>query len=185
MTPGIVTAGATIPWLTMVGVVPTLPNFFPDRMADPVVYAPLGAEIAPQRTVSVIVRTPSKAIAASSLRAEIRAIDPDLPLFAIQTLDEARARWPVRVVESWFLALALIAMALASVGLYAITAHEVAQRSQEIGVRMALGAESRQVVWLFTLAVVLVILAVVAMGASMLPARRAARVDPVEAPRAD
>lgn len=226
MTPGILTAGTTVPWLTIVGVVPTLPNFFPGRMADPVVYAPLDAEVAPQRTVSVIVRAPSKAIAASSLRAEVRGLDPDLPLFAIQTMDEAvaRARWPVRVVGSWFLALAIIAMTLASVGLYAITAHGVAERSQEIGVRMALGAESRQVVWLFirrtliqlalglafglagtlalngmlrnivrevdprdpaTLAVVSVILAAIAIGASILPARRAARVDPVEALRAD
>ena len=67
MTPGVVPAGATIPWLNIVGVVPTLPNFFPERMADPVVYAPLDAETAPQRTVSIIVRAPSKAIAASSL----------------------------------------------------------------------------------------------------------------------
>jgi putative ABC transport system permease protein len=217
---------AGLPWLTIVGVVPTLPNFFPDHMADPVVYAPLDADVNPSRAVSIIVRGPSKALAATSLRDEVRALDADLPVYAIQTLDEAvaRSRWPVRVIGSWFLALALIAITLAAVGLYAMTAHGVSQRAQEIGVRMAMGAQAGQVVWLFvrrtivhvviglatglagalamsgllrniarevnprdplSLVVVSVIVAVSALAACFLPARRAAMVDPVVALRAD
>ncbi len=230
-------SGATLPpdrapWLTIVGVVPTLPNFFPDRMDDPVVYVPMDAERAPQRVVSIIVRSAgppthsTKAAAVSALREAVAELDPDLPLFAIQTLDEAvaRSRYPTRVIGSWLLTLALIALTLASVGLYALTAHGVAQRVQEIGVRMALGAKSTQVLWLFlrrtafhlglglaiglagalglsrilqsflretnprdplTLIVVVVLLIVVAMAASLLPSRRAARVDPAVALRAD
>jgi putative ABC transport system permease protein len=215
-----------LPWLTIVGVVPTLPNFFPDHMADPVVYAPLDADVNPSRVVSIIVRGPSKTLAATSLRDEVRALDSDLPVYAIQTLDEAvaRSRWPVRVIGSWFLALALIAMTLAGVGLYAMTAHGVAQRAQEIGVRMAMGAQSGQVVWLFirrtiihvgigvaaglagalamsgllrnivrevdprdplSLLLVSAIVAVGALAACFLPARKAAKVDPVVALRAD
>lgn len=117
-----------------------------------------------------------------------------------------------------------MALVLATVGLYALTAHGVAQRSHEIGVRMALGARADQVMWLFvrrtitqlavgltlgvagalgigrllsfflrdtdprdplTIALVVATLVIVALSASVWPARRAARVDPVEALRAD
>ena len=54
-----------------------------------------------------------------------------------------------QMIGSWFVIIAVIALVLAVVGLYALTAHGVAQRNQEIGVRMALGARSSQVVWLF------------------------------------
>src|SRR4030095_10291869 len=86
-------SGATLepdkaPWLTIVGVVPTLPNFLPNRMDDPIVYVLLDAEQAPQRVISIIVRvagSPSgaaKAAAASALREQVASVDPDLPLFA-------------------------------------------------------------------------------------------------------
>jgi len=192
----------------------------------------MDAEQAPQRVVSVIVRATGapgpgvKSAATTALREELSALDPDLPLFAIQTLDEAVAhsRYPSRVVGSWFLTLALISLILATVGLYALTAHGVAQRVQEIGVRIALGASRRQVQWLFlrrtaiqlaiglaiglagalalsqalqsmiretsardplTFVVVIALLIVVALVASLIPSRRAARMDPSTALRTD
>lgn len=217
-------------WVTIVGVSPSLPNFFQERAAEPVVYIPFDAEPGMQRAISIIVRaadpTLGKAAAAAALREQVSAMDADLPVFGIQTLEEAvlASTRPTLTIGTWFVTIALVALVLATVGLYALTAHGVAQRSHEIGVRMALGARSDQVVWLFvrrtvthlilglmlgiagalaigrllsfflrdtdprdplTITLVVVTLVSVTLAASVWPARRAARVDPVTALRAD
>ena len=58
------------------------------------------------------------------------------------------AGWNPRLAGNLLTTIALIAFGLAAVGLYAVTAHAVAQRTQEIGIRIALGAGTRQVAWL-------------------------------------
>ena len=132
--------------------------------------------------------------------------------------------WPYRVFGSLFAIFAVIALVMSAVGLYAVMAYSVTQRTPEIGVRMALGAEGGQVSWLIlergliqigvglllglsgayflsrvlssvlvqitpsdpvTFASITAILTIVAIAACLLPARRATRVDPLIALRAE
>jgi putative ABC transport system permease protein len=141
--------GSTGALVTIVGVSKTLGQQAPGDRPRLMVYVPYRYE--PRSSIAVIVRDPSDvATVVSSLREEVRAIDPDIPLFDIQTMNEwvAFLRWPQRVFGAMFSLFALIALTMSALGLHAVTAQSIAQRTQEIGIRMALGAEAGQVWWL-------------------------------------
>jgi predicted permease len=140
-----------LPWLTIVGVSPPIFQQSPDNdlQVQPTVYVPFRQEPTIAFTVMARSKLASDALI-SSIRNELRNIDPDLPLYNIRTLDEIleRRRWPFRVFGTLFAAFAVIALIMSSVGIYAVTSYGVGQRTAEIGVRMALGASQRDVMWL-------------------------------------
>jgi len=160
--------GETDRLATIVGIAPTVPDFLPQPDAA-VLYAPLLTEPNPRPGISVMVRSASKAAAASALREHVRAIDADLPVHQIMMLDEilALTRSGARMVGSWFQTMALIALALACVGVFAINAHGVAQRTHEIGVRMAIGAKAIQVTWMFIRQTLVLIAIGIAIGLAL------------------
>ncbi|HEX5474989.1 MAG TPA: ABC transporter permease [Vicinamibacterales bacterium] len=140
-------SAAAAPWLTIVGISPDIRQG-PWIDADPIVYLPFEAALPP--ATAIIVRTHgAPEAAAPALRTEVRALDPDLPLAHLQTMTEAKwaAEWNRRISGAIVTLIALMALLLSTVGLYAVTAHGVAIRTREIGIRVVLGAERRQVVW--------------------------------------
>jgi putative ABC transport system permease protein len=214
-------------WRTIVGVVTTVRhNQLQDADSLSVAYVPLRQD--PPGFASVMIRS---AVAPQTLmtavRGAVQSIDPDQPVFNLRTLEQSMQQqtWPYRVFGSLFLIFAIIGLVLSAVGLYAVMAYAVTQRTQEIGVRMALGAQGKQVTWMvlrrgllqlalglviglvgglfagkalpsrilvqttatdpWTFAAITILLSAVAITACVVPARRAMRVDPLVALRAE
>jgi putative ABC transport system permease protein len=207
----------------IVGVVGDVKNVSLSREPRPTFYVP--ETQVPFNQMTIVVRTtndPHSII--SSVTKEVGALDKNLPLFSVKTMNEylAASVAAPRFNTTLLSIFAAVALILTIVGLYGVMSYSVAQRTNEIGIRMALGAKTGDVLSLivgqglklvlvglaiglagasaltrliasllfgvtskdpFTFAVVALLLAFVALLACYIPARRAARVEPIEALR--
>jgi predicted permease len=212
-------------WITVVGVVADVKHNGITDQVKTKFYRPYsqyhrGGNI--QRGGALVVRTAGQPLAlAASIKSAVRELDASIPVVGIRTMDDivATAITAPRLTSSVLIAFAAVALTLAAIGIYGLLAYLVAERSKEIGIRMAIGARSGSIVSLVvrhgvtlaiagvfvgvvaaffatqfiasqlhdvsaldpaTFVIVPVILLFVALVASLAPAWRATRVDPLK-----
>ncbi len=116
----------------------------------PMLYLPLAQHYKPSTVLHVGTSVPPVQLIAT-LRREVSALDKDLPVYGVKPLDEhvTATLTPQRLLAHLITAFGVLALLLAAIGLYALQAHSVSERTREIGVRVALGAHRRDVMRLF------------------------------------
>ena len=142
-------ARSTEPWLTIVGVVPNVFGGDPEEPFPDIVFRPFAQ--AQTSFAYVAVRTNQAPMTfADPVRTTVASLNPDIPIYWPMTLDEAVAQplWFIRVFGTMFAIFGLVALFLASIGLYAVMSFSVGRRTREVGIRMALGATARNVIGL-------------------------------------
>ena len=211
------------PWWTIVGVVSDVHYSWINKQDIPTIYGSF-RQWPPYYTTIVLRATSEPAQLISAVHAEIAAVDPELPLYNIKPMDRVITESIIGIayVAAMMAVLGVIALVLASVGVFGVMSYSVSERVHEIGVRMSLGAQTRDIVQMvlrsgmlltiiglaiglpvaFVLARALsallfgveaadpfsflglpLLLTAVAALTLYLPARRAARVDPIVALR--
>jgi predicted permease len=215
--------GDTLKWRTIVGVVGHVKQYGLDGKMKDQYYLPEAQN--PQQSMYLVVRSSSDPKNLASLvREAIRSVDPDQPIFRVTTMDQlvSNSMAQKRLAMMLLTIFAGIALVLSAVGIYGVISYSVAQRTHEIGIRMALGAQPGDMLGMVvrqamtmtligvgiglagayvatrvlssllfgigahdpvTFGAVAIVLAAIALLASIVPARRATKVDPLVALR--
>jgi predicted permease len=154
--------------IEIVGVLGDIKSSDPREPAGPTVYRPiLQIEDESAYSLTIHVRTQGEASAsAASVRQAINEIDQTLPIFGVTTLDASfserlRQEQLIAQLVSFFGGLALL---LAAIGLYGLMAHGVARRTNEIGIRMALGARRTLIAWMVLRETLLLVVVALLIG---------------------
>jgi predicted permease len=218
------------PWMTIVGVVGDVRHKGPIEETGPEMYTYYLHPLLPHWNMPpmfLVVRSeinPSSLIAA--VRGAVRELDQDQPVYSIRTMEQllSRSVAPQRINMTLLSVFAALALVLAAIGIYGVMAYAVTERTHEIGIRMALGAERHNVLWMIvrrgmtlaligmaagltaalaltrvmkdmlfnvsptdteTLAGIVFLLVAVTFIACFIPARKATKVDPLEALRVE
>jgi putative ABC transport system permease protein len=214
-------------WLQIIGVVPDVRDDGLNQPIKPGIYVPFSIQVGVW--TQILVRTRGEPLAMlRAVRGKVHEVDPDQQVEG-QTRDleqwiTSRPEWVgARLTMILLGSFSALALALSAFGLYSVVSHVVAQRTNEFGIRMALGAQKGDVLWLVLrstavtvgcglavglalsyglsrvisnwtqqtssdpriMAGVIVILAIAATAACLLPARRAASIDPMTALRSE
>ncbi len=212
-------------WMRVIGVTRDVKHYGLDQVVRPAVYQPCGSN--PPHSMNAFVHATGDPLAlVGMIRETLRSVDPSLSIYEVQTMKERvhRSLW-IRRTYSWLIgAFAAVAAVMAVGGIYGIMNYSVSQRTQEMGIRLALGARAGDIIRhilvqggrlvgiglgvglvgalvmgqllagllfgvsamdLRALLGVVVLLLIVTLLACYLPARRAARIDPMTALRCE
>jgi putative ABC transport system permease protein len=212
-------------WLTIVGVVRDVKDFGPIEETPPEFYLPCLQN--PSALMRLVVRTEGQPLnLASAIRDEVLAVDADQPVTETKSMQEfiSESVFRRRFNTVWLGVFAAVALTLAIVGVYGVMSYTVTQRKREVGIRMALGASTRDVLSMivgdgmklclagvaiglacaialtrvlrtllfgvsttdtFTFVIVAFLLGAMSLAACYVPARRATKVDPMDALRCE
>jgi predicted permease len=141
--------GDNTPWMSVVGVVRDVKHYGLDRPMIPGVYIPY--QQLPLSGMTVVVRTataPSGLV--PSIRAALREADPELPMIDVMTMTDrlSQSMWVRRLYSSLIATFAGVALAMAIGGIAGVFSYVVSRRTHEMGIRVALGAQRQDVLWL-------------------------------------